>query len=285
VTHEGAESAYISRDAVAEVRLFLREGGSGKAHVCVMVEGWPMDSSCYIPPVDSLPHVDGCWIIEVVKKGPKKDTVFTGNLRIDQFDRVIRSRIFWYSSVDSAMGEVFPGGTVYLGLNGGTHLFKSSLDSAGRLTGWFSDSARGIEGFATAWSVECDTTNRFVRSCFDFKQNLNQGKSGSGTLAIETWGDDRASTYFHWDGFATSYAISDILHGSLQDSAQVRAGFSPPPGMFPASLKIDSAAYNLTLTQGNSSGSILQVGGKNDGGKLGNWFGTRRECRSEDFEL
>ena len=64
VTHEGIDSAFITRDSVAQVRLFLKRTGGGSAHVCVQVEGWPADSSCDTVVTPPLPDtVTDCFSV------------------------------------------------------------------------------------------------------------------------------------------------------------------------------------------------------------------------------
>jgi len=71
VTHEGVDSAWIQRDSVAEVHLFLSQLGSvGSAHVCVEVEGWASDSACVQPPPPPIGSVSGCYALAVSKPGP-----------------------------------------------------------------------------------------------------------------------------------------------------------------------------------------------------------------------
>lgn len=289
VTHEGSESAWISRDSTAEVRLFLRAGGNGKAHVCVEVEGWPIDPSCIQPPDTSSLFVGGCWNFTVTKPGPKQDSLFKGTLQVDQSGSFLSARLIWESgAVDTTIGEVFANETAYFGPGlSGDFLFKSHLDSAGDLIGWFEDPGRGITGYARAARASCDTVSppTYIRACFNFKQTLVQGKSASGRIGFESWGEGWVGTYFHWDGFAPGYAIGNPIYGSIDDSALVQVGAHPPAGMFPPKAKIDSVGYMMNLQPGIGIGSLYQIGGINDGKHLGDWSGMRTECKESDFQL
>lgn len=65
-THEGSYSLDIGAGESVFVPLVLREIGSGRAEICVEIEGWPGAPDCM--PIDTLP-VDtpapvGCWHIE-----------------------------------------------------------------------------------------------------------------------------------------------------------------------------------------------------------------------------
>lgn len=289
VTHEGADSAWISRDSVAEVRLFLRAGGSGRAHVCVQVEGWPSDSTCIQPPDTGTVVLDGCWRIQIAASGPGPDTLFGGELRIIQLGDTLLSTLHWDSgSTDTAIGRVFPGGPIYLGIDGGDFRFKANLDSAGTLVGGFYHQARGISGWGQAWRTSCDTISppSFVRACFTFKQTLNSGKSASGRIGFEAWNGGWMSTYFHWDGLGSGYGYGETVYGSVDDSALVRVGVHPPTGMFPPKQKIDSVLYLMNLQpQGASIGGLFQLSGLNQGVQLGSWSGMRATCRESDFQL
>lgn len=289
VTHEGVETAWISRDSTAEVRLYLRAGGNGKAHVCVEVEGWPVDPSCIQPPDTTGLFIGGCWNLTVNKPGPKIDTLFKGRLQVDQSGNFFSVRLTWESgAVDSTTGEVYPDGVAYFGPGlSGDFLFKSLPDSVGDLFGWFDDPGRGISGYARAVRASCDTVSppTYIRACFNFKQTLVQGKSGSGRIGFESWGEGWVGTYFHWDGFKPEYAIGNPIYGSIGDSALVYVGAHPPAGMFPTKMKIDSVGYMMNLQLGIGSGSLHQIGGINDGIHLGDWSGHRTECKESDFQF
>jgi hypothetical protein len=292
VTHEGTDSAYTQRDQVNDVRLYLRQGGSGTAHVCVEVEGWPADSTCIRPPDTTYPaRVAGCYNLVVDKPGPAgADSVFKAKLRITQWDTSLYAIVTWSPGhVDSAYGTLYPGGTVYFGLNhAGQFLLKATLDSGSLLRGYFTDSARGIYGAAAAYPAACDTiieppVDSTTRACFSISQSLSKGKGGNGRLALESvsgmyWG------VFHWDGFPGEYTGWDHLRGSLQDTARMDLHMHPPQGMLNAGSMVDTLAYRIDiLPTGTFKGTVAPTvpAGKD----IGTWKAARTACRENDFVL
>jgi hypothetical protein len=292
VTHEGSDSAYIQRDQVNDVLLYLRQGGSGTAHICVEVEGWPADSTCIRPPDTTyLPNVAGCYNLQVGKPGPDgADSVFTGKLRIYQWDSSLTATVTWSPGiVDSAYGTVYPGGTVYFGgIGGGQIQFKAYLDSGAVLRGYLMDNARGIYGNAAATRTGCDTIieppiDSSTRACFAISQTLSKGKSGTGRLALASvgamyWG------IFHWDGFDGEYTGWDYLHGSLMDTARMDLHMHPPKGMLNAGVAADTLSYRIDiLPSGTFQGTVATV--VPAGRDIGTWKATRTACKENDFSL
>ncbi|MEO6095381.1 MAG: hypothetical protein ABIW76_06795, partial [Fibrobacteria bacterium] len=168
ITHEGSDTVWIERDSITEVNLFLLKAGGGTAHVCVEVEGWPRDLSCYKPPipVPRYPWFGGCWKLSVTKKGmtSKQDSVFNATLSIQQWDSAVSAVLTWNSGArDSAWGSIY-GPTLLLGNGNGQFTLKANLDSAVvdttnpiELRGNFVSLKRNITGQATGWHMQCDT--------------------------------------------------------------------------------------------------------------------------------
>lgn len=157
VTHEGADSAWIERGKETVVRLYLRAGPSGNAHICVEVEGWPADPSCVPPPPPPVPKVEGCYSLIITKSGPGIDTLLTASLRIFQRDTLLTGIVKWgQGGADTADGLLRPDRALYLGWpNRGDFLFKALIDSAGTLVGQYYDSTRNIANPARATRTLC----------------------------------------------------------------------------------------------------------------------------------
>lgn len=70
-THEGRHTADIAGGGSAYVPLVLRDVGTGRAEICVEIEGWPWSPEC--APIDTLPvdtiALSGCWHIEAQEAG------------------------------------------------------------------------------------------------------------------------------------------------------------------------------------------------------------------------
>lgn len=165
VTHEGVDSAEISRDKIAEVALYLRKKGStGTAEVCVEVEGWPSDSTCIKRPSFPITDVAGCWQVTVRRYYGTHDSVLrTGRLSIAQRDTALKGTITWASGqVEYAPGVYYPvsTGLVIFGHKGvGSYYLKAYFDSNGvALAGDYRDSARIFEGSLRATRMGCDST-------------------------------------------------------------------------------------------------------------------------------
>ncbi len=296
VTHEGQESAWIFKDQVSEIRLSLRAGGTGGAHICVEVEGWPSDSNCFVPPDTLRTYVAGCYSLVVTKPGPKPgdDSIFKAKLTISQWDTSVSGIVTWSPGHrDSSVGEVFPSGTVYLGLYQGQFRLKAWVDSSGVLIGDFYDSSRGIWGAARAYPAACDSDTVVIdtipahtpmHACFAFKQIIDGGKTSPGRVGFETWGEGWAGVYTHWDGYPAAYTVTSYLTGSLDSDGTVGYGFAPPTGLFPKSLKVDSAAYTINLSGfGDGEGKVLRVNSPYK--VLGRWEGISVACKESDFQL
>jgi hypothetical protein len=50
ITHEGLTSAYVERNQTSNVYLYLSKKGNGSAHICVDIEDWSRDSTCFNSP-------------------------------------------------------------------------------------------------------------------------------------------------------------------------------------------------------------------------------------------
>ena len=301
VTHEGSDSAWIERDSITDVNLFLHKAGGGTAHVCVEVEGWPTDSSCYKPPIPQYPRFDGCWNLSILKKGvtSKQDTVFKAKLSIQQWDSAVSAVITWNSGArDSAWGRIY-GSTILLenGNNKGEFTLKADLvrsvvDTLNpiELRGWFFSMTRRIDGEATGSRAPCDTVidpidTVFVPGidsnavCWSVFQRLNNGAYHNGTLYLvrtdsATWGS------LHWSGFpemrvtngnAPSLGSTLYLYGDL------------PPGMtnVPDGV-VHHAHYKALISQFSlDAGAIYSTwmpGEFTSGEHFGIWGGKTSPC-------
>lgn len=172
VTHEGVDSAEISRDKIADVALYLRKKGStGAAEVCVEVEGWPADSTCITRPDFPITDVAGCWLATVTRYYVTRDTIDrtrdtilrVGTLNIAQMDTALTGTITWASGqVEKAPGVYYPvaTGLVKFGHQGfGDYYLKAYFDSTGlALEGEYRDSAAVYAGGLRAVRTACDST-------------------------------------------------------------------------------------------------------------------------------
>lgn len=299
VTHEGSDSVWIERDSITEVNLFLRKAvGAGKAHVCVEVEGWPTDSTCYKPPIPPHPSFDGCWNLSILKKGSVSslDTVFKGKLRVQQRDSDAVATITWNSGVqDTAWGRVY-GRTIRLGTTDLISRFTltASLDSAAMdtlnpvmLYGVFNSMRRGIYGQATGMSAPCDTVIQppvvpidSNAICWSVWQQLNNGANHFGTLALVrtdslTWGS------LHWNGFP-EMRVTNGNAPSL-DSALYLYGDLPPGMTSVPNGVVHHAHYKAKIDPiGLTFGTIYTTwlpGEFIQGDHFGIWSGKRIACR------
>jgi hypothetical protein len=296
VTHEGVDSAWIQRDSVAEVHLFLHQLGSvGSAHVCVEVEGWASDSSCVPPPPPPPEPLFGCYALVVSKPGPipGKDSLFKGSLNIMRTDSLVFGTVTWSPGyTDSASGVYFGGSNINLGTGRFSDFsFQAQRDSVGRLTGYFYDSLRSIMGNAQATPASCYPETTVTpppppppvrRLCFAFSQAQSDGKNLKGRVGFEVHGD-YANTYTHWNGFASAAGVTTLLMGSLDSAGLVIWPFSPPSGMFPKNLGVDSAEYEVTITGATGQGKIMKLNAPTRA--LGSWTGSRAACLDSDFGL
>lgn len=156
VTHEGEDSAYIERGATADVHLYLRAGGFGSAHVCVEVEGWPVDSTCIPPPPPPVLNVEGCYFLQI----KASDSLLKASLRILRNDTSLFGTLTWGDGqVDTATGILRWDGVVYLGWQGrADFIYKAQVDSSGTLYGSLRDSVRNVySDFARAFPTSCTT--------------------------------------------------------------------------------------------------------------------------------
>ncbi|MDQ3003702.1 MAG: hypothetical protein M3Y08_20890 [Fibrobacterota bacterium] len=294
VTHEGRDSAWIEKDRVTDVRLYLRKGGGGSAHICVEVEGWPLDSSCINPPNPVYPDFSGCWNVSITKNvgTTPYDSLFTGYLRINQSDSSLAAVITWKSgAADTAYGHVRSSdGTAIIGyyLEYGDFAFKGGMDSSGQtIFGWFTDSSRGIFGNLQGQRGSCDSVIvvppvEDTVACFSVAQALKNGKGGSGKLVLRqnmghVWGT------FNWIGFPAMSVMPGTMSGSILDSAVVTLHGRAPKGMFDVSGKVDSVAYKGRIMPNGmiidaTVYRILPGAWK----ALGVWKGYREACASKD---
>ncbi len=285
--YEGWDSAFVDRDQVAEVHLYLRKKGKGSAHVCVDVEGLPPDSSCI--PRTHITNFAGCWAVQITKLGktPKTDTVFKGKLKINQWDTSLSSTITWPSGKrDSSFGYVGQGGdTAFLGYGGGSFRFKGVLDSSGlTLRGDFNDSLRRIAGALVGTSTACDTVvpPNNASACFDVSQTLVKGKSGTGRLSLSSVGNFYGGA-FHWNGFPTMNVRGESsLQGSILDSAAISLMGVLPKGMADSSVQQDSMFYRINLPgAGTGKGNIFRLL-PTTLSPAGTWTATRSKCTAKD---
>lgn len=295
VTHEGVDSAWILRDSVTEVRLFLRQLGSlGSAHICVEVEGWPSDSACISPPPPPFPgSISGCYSLVVSKPGPLPghDSLFKGSLRLLQSDSVgVFGALTWNSGVsDSATGVYSRSGQLYLGLGRSDFSFQAQRDTLGRLAGPFYDSLRFIMGQAVATPGSCLPETTVVppsppaqRLCFAFTQSQSDGKTVNGRVGFEIHGD-YADAFTHWNGYGAAAGVTSDLMGSLDSAGLAIWSFPPPAGMFPKSLGVDSSEYEVKFADGKGQGKIMKLNSPTRA--LGTWTGVLAGCLDSDFRL
>jgi hypothetical protein len=300
VTHEGMDTAWIERDSVTDVNLFLRKAGGGTAHICVEVEGWPTDSSCIKPPIP-IPHYPwfgGCWNLSVTKKGPKQDTVFKAKLSINQWDSAVSAVITWNSGArDSAWGRSY-GPTILLGNGNGDFTLKASLDTVVvdttnpiELRGYFGSATRNISGDAVGSRTSCDTLieppidtvvtpGNDSASCWFVWQKLNNGAYHNGTLSLvrtesATWGTLR------WNGFPEMR----VSNGKIPYSASTLYLYGDlPPGMtnVPDGV-VHHAHYKAKISQFYlDAGSIYSTwmpGEFTAGDHFGEWGGKPTPCQ------
>ncbi|MDB5047724.1 MAG: hypothetical protein JWO30_795 [Fibrobacteres bacterium] len=302
VTHEGSDSAFIQRDSIAEVHLYLRKkNGGGGAHVCVEVEGWPSDSTCINPPIHSVPWFGGCWKVIITKRGatPKDDSLFKARLRIDQWDTSLVATFTWNSGQkDAYSGYVRLDGTAVILDNLGQVIFKGNLDAtvvdttnATPLNGYFNNPARGIFGSLAGSRTYCDSIPieppiiDTTRACFSVSQSLIKGKSTTGRLGligVTGSGSGYVTGYFHWKGFATMNTWGDSLGGPL-DSASLRLIGTAPPGMVQGT-GADTLAYLMDLRPGQTTSGTVQRVDAAGFFPNGTWKATPSACGVQDFQ-
>jgi hypothetical protein len=213
ITHEGSVSAEIQATATANVALFLKSTGTGSAHVCLQVEGWPLDSTCVKPPPPVFPSYAGCYALTVTKHGPRHDTLFQAKLRILQSDSSLFAVTTWNSGAkDSAEGIVTPFG-FNIGPRAAQFQFTGHSDSStvGGLLGYFQDSARGIYGNAVAVPAPCDTAVAPPPSldtviCWGIEQTTLDGRQMKGSLWTG-WRGASMHAWFQWNG-SPAYAFA-----------------------------------------------------------------------------
>lgn len=316
VTHEGSDSAWIERDSITEVNLFLRKAGGGTAHVCVEVEGWPSDSTCYKPPIPDYSWFGGCWNLSVLKKGvtSRQDTVFKGSLSIRQWDTAVSAVVTWNSGArDSAWGRVY-GSTILLGNGNGTFTLKAYLEPSKvdttnpiELRGWFNSMARGIDGEATGSRAPCDTITfppidtvifppidtifppidtGFVPGidsnavCWAVWQRLNNGAYHTGILSLVRT-DSAAWGALRWTGFP-EMRVTNGNAPSLDSTLYLYGDL--PPGMTSVPDGVTHHAhYKAKLRPfGLDTGAIYSTwmpGEFTTGDHFGSWGGKPISCQ------
>jgi hypothetical protein len=299
VTHEGSDSAWIERDSITDVNLFLRKAGGGAAHVCVEVEGWPTDSTCYKPPIPQYPRFGGCWNLSVLKKGatPKQDTVFKAKLSIQQRDSIVSGVLTWNSGArDTARGQIY-GTTILLenSSNNGQFTLKADLvqivvDTLNpiELRGWFDSRTRNISGAATGSRAPCDTIVQppivpgidSNAVCWAVWQQLNNGAYHTGSLYLVRT-DSAAWGALNWTGFpemrvtngnAPSLDSTLYLYGDLPTGMT-----SVPDGV------VHHAHYKAKISRfGLDFGAIYSTwmpGEFTTGDHFGTWGGKPISCK------
>jgi hypothetical protein len=290
VTHEGSDSAYIQSGAVAEVHLYLKAAGSGSAHVCVDVEGWPADPTCIVPPPPM--DVAGCYRIQVTKPGApaSPDTVIQGKLRLIARGDSLEGTVDWGGRTDTSVGILTPDGTLYFQPGKGRFYLKGHPDSLG-FWGFFDDSS-GIAGSLRADAISCEATvpgdtflvvPKSTRTCFFVAQTDNNGKTLNGGLAVESRvGHSQSDFFLRMKGFdfivgQGSYYVYDDPAASLNARLPVPQKMFPshPAGMADYAASVDSAG---TLT-GWINAAPPGVG------SLGTLKGQSRGCVAGDFPL
>lgn len=292
-THEGSVTALIQAGATANVPLFLKSTDSGSAHICLQVEGWPVDSSCAQPPPQPrYPDLAGCYALTVTKPGPRQDSLFKATLRITQYDSSLFAVATWKSGAkDSATGYVLPGGGgFYLGSHPSQFVFKGNLDTgSGGLSGYFQDSARGISGDASAGRVACDTVTPpppdsvYLDSllCWNVRQSTVDGRNMTGTLWAG-WRGASLRAWFEWND----------LSAFRMDNGTIPAGgsstlylFGTLPGGFghPARSALEMGHYKAKLNLGGAlqNGAAYARAGTTDftgADKFADWSGAPMAC-------
>lgn len=273
-THEGSAYAEIRTGATANVPLFLKSTGSGSAHVCLQVEGWPMDSSCVQPPPPHpYPNLAGCYALTVTKHGPREDTLFKAGLRLSQYDSSLFGVVTWKSGArDSAMGFVLNQYAGFiLGTDSNSLMFQGRPDSAtGRLIGFFNLPARGISGAAVAVPAPCDSivppdttvppdtivppppkdSGRLdTVQCWNIKQQTVDGRAMKGSVWVG-WRAMSTHAWFQWDG-GDSFAMDN---GTVPVVDQALYLFGKLPGGFahPNRSAIETGHYKAKIGSGGS---------------------------------
>jgi hypothetical protein len=94
---------------------------------------------------------------------------------------------------------------------------------------------------------------------------------------------DYANTYTHWDGYGAAAGFTSDLMGSLDSSGFAVWSFPPPAGMFPKSLGVDSAEYEVNFSGGKGQGKIMKINSPTRA--LGAWTGTLSGCLDSDFRI
>jgi hypothetical protein len=286
VTHEGSDSAYVQGGATAEVHLYLKAAGSGSAHVCVEVEGWPADPTCIVPPPPM--DVTGCYRIQVTKPGApaSPDTVFRGKLRLVAHGDTVEGTIDWGGRADTGRGVIMPDGIIYFEAADGFYL-KGHPDSLG-YWGFFDDSA-GIGGLLRADGISCEapvpgdttlSTLPSTRACFFVTQTDSKGKALNGSLAVESRpGHPQSDFFLRLKGFDFSVGQGSYY---VYDDAAAALNVNLPVGkMFP-SQPAGLATYDANVdTAGTLIGRIKALPPAS--GALGTLKGQRRACGDGDF--
>jgi hypothetical protein len=291
-THEGSAYAAIQSGATANVALFLKSTATGSAHVCLLVEGWPMDSSCIEPPPPPrYPNLAGCYALTVTKHGPKEDTLFQAKLSISQFDSSLFAVTTWKSGAkDSATGFILLGDTgFYLGSNPSQFIFKGIADSgSGSLRGYFQNNARGISGDAIAVPAPCDSVVVPVPDsseldtvrCWAVQQTTVDGRMMTGELWAG-WRDTSMQAWFQW----SNVAAFGMDNGSIPAQGSTLYLFGTLPGGFahPARSALEMGHYKAKIAANGmlQSGAAYARAGSTDytsADKFADWTGSPIAC-------
>lgn len=312
VTHEGSDSAWIERDSITDVHLFLRKAGGGTAHVCVEVEGWPTDTTCYKPPIPGpeIPRFGGCWNLSILKKGvtSRQDTVFKAKLSLQQWDSAVVGVVTWNSGVrDSAWGRIYgstmllENATVNRGFSLKAELIRSIVDTLNpiELRGWFTSLRSNISGEATGSRAPCDTfeippidtiihppiDTVFVpidsnAVCWAVWQNLNNGAHHTGYLSLVRT-DSVAWGSLNWSGFP-EMRISNGNAPSLDSTLYLYGDL--PPGMTSVPSGVTHHAHYKAKIRpfGLEFGAIYSTwmpGEFTTGDHFGSWGGKPIPCQ------
>lgn len=303
ITHEGVDSAEISRDKIAEVALYLRKKGStGAAEVCVEVEGWPSDSTCIKRPTFPITDVAGCWQVTVRRYFENRDTILrVGKLRIIQSDTALGSSLTWASGqTEYAPGVYYPvsTGLVIFGHQGmGMFYLKAYFDSNGvELQGDYRDSARTIEGGMRAVRMECDSTVYppedtiivapvdSTLECYRATQSFDDAALGLqyGLMLLKRDNGRSGKGWVKWDGYE-AMSLNATIQPTPADSQTIEFNGYAPAGM------ADSSRYEVRLLYKGTYDPAKRatIGGEffpwNDRrNRLGSWKAAPVACRTQD---
>lgn len=285
--YEGDDSAWIARDSVAQVHLFLRRTGGGSAHVCVEVEGWDPDPYCIKPPDPGIPDFSGCYMAGIQKLGvpPEPDSLFRARLTLAQTDSNLQAVLEWASGrSDTSFGFVRFDGTAIIGYDGGSFVFKGGLDSTGtQLRGALRVDGRGITGTLSGIRGKCTigepvAENLILQACYIVKRTIDTQTVG-GRLVLR-YDSVMVSGGFHWTGLPWTYAFGGRATGSPTTPSKVDLRTFGIPGTPDAGFEW---SYTATLAPtGSSQGDVSRILSGN-AKPAGIWAAVRTQCG--DYEM